>query len=433
MNSLDLLSEIVIQTLREFSMEKRTLNAGNLREALSEKRELSSLLSPSENGDSDGRQVAVQPPKNKPKRISLDPTSPAEKSISTNLPLIRDALSGILAALGPIAKEEHARRQTSLEEGIEGSEALEDLAEQGENLAVLAKLLVGHAVEQIDYANDFLEDLSKDLSGMENNLVSCQTHNRETFARNDEFQNSILTHTREMNQAVDSTTGIEDTRSFISSKISMIGKAIEAKRLEDEVRLREADSRIAELQNSVRTYNEEVLQVRERASALEKEVLLDPLTNIHNRRAYDLEIRDCLRRFHRDGQPFSLIMADVDRFKGINDKYGHSAGDKCLQEIAKLVKLSLRKTDFFARYGGEEFVAILRGTAAEDAQKIAEKIRGRVEKARFLYHNEKMPITISLGVTQVQPTDRDSETSFIRVDNAMYLAKKDGRNRVCLI
>jgi diguanylate cyclase (GGDEF)-like protein len=200
----------------------------------------------------------------------------------------------------------------------------------------------------------------------------------------------------------------------------------------DESRLEQADIKIAELQECVRLYNEEIIQMRERANNLEKEVMLDALMQIHNRRAFDLQMREELRRYRHDGQIFSLLLMDVDNFKRINDLYGHSAGDKCLQGIAKLIRSTLRNTDFLARYGGEELVAILKGTGIKAAQLVAEKVRSRIEKARFTYQETVIPLTISIGVTEVIPTDLISDNPLDRADKAMYQSKKDGRNRSCL-
>lgn len=124
---------------------------------------------------------------------------------------------------------------------------------------------------------------------------------------------------------------------------------------------------------------------------------------------------------------------DVDNFKRVNDTYGHKAGDKCLKELAKLIKSSLRQSDFLARYGGEELIAILHKCDSASARNVAEKIRRRIEPTRFSYRDETIPVTISLGVTEVIPSDTEPETPFIRVDEAMYQAIKDGRNRVCVI
>ena len=162
-------------------------------------------------------------------------------------------------------------------------------------------------------------------------------------------------------------------------------------------------------------------------------MLLDGLTEIHNRRAYELRIREELRRYHRDGQGFSLVLIDVDHFKNINDLYGHQAGDNCLRGIAGRIKSAVRTTDFLARYGGEEFIVILAGSSGDNARRISEKIREVIEKTKFIYRDEEIPVTISLGVTVAEPSDGDPEALFVRVDDAMYRAKKEGRNRVCAI
>ena len=142
---------------------------------------------------------------------------------------------------------------------------------------------------------------------------------------------------------------------------------------------------------------------------------------------------ESIRDYHRTGQFFSLILIDVDHFKDVNDRLGHRAGDKCLQELAKLVGSCVRKTDFLARYGGEELMVILPGSLAEDARKVAEKIRARIDKTRFDYQNEVIRLTVSLGVTQIQPTDTDPEKPFLRVDKAMYNSKREGRNKVSVV
>jgi diguanylate cyclase len=162
-------------------------------------------------------------------------------------------------------------------------------------------------------------------------------------------------------------------------------------------------------------------------------MMLDELTGINNRRAYDLQIRQNLRRYQKDGATFSLILMDIDHFKKVNDEYGHRAGDKCLVETAKLIKNSLRKKDFLARYGGEEIIALLHGSNADDAQIVAEKIRLRIEKTRFSFKDRVIPMTVSLGVTEVLPGDTDPEIPFIRADTALYCAKNEGRNKVKVI
>jgi diguanylate cyclase (GGDEF)-like protein len=418
---LQLLSEIIIETLKKFSMEKRPLTVDSLQGALSTQEELLSLL--------EQPPLLPAPSSKTPARVSLKCALPTSNELFFKQ--MQFMFVKFLEMVEPIAKEENHKRLATLKNSVCECRSAEALASLGNELVDAVDPIVCRAIEQIGHSNDFLSELSENLGTIEKELFSYQTHNRETYLLHDRFCDNLLSHTEDLNDAVCSLNPVNGTRQFIASRLNTIGKALELKKKEDEDRLKEADSKIAELQNSVRTYNDEIIQVTERANALEKEMLLDPLTKIHNRRAYDLKIRECLRSYHRSSQHFSLVLIDVDHFKKVNDRYGHHAGDKCLMEISKLVAASLRKTDFLARYGGEELVAILPGSTGEDAAAVAEKLRSRISKARFYYHEEVIQITISLGVTSVQPGDTDPELIFVRVDEAMYMAKNEGRNMVC--
>ena len=123
-------------------------------------------------------------------------------------------------------------------------------------------------------------------------------------------------------------------------------------------------------------------------------------------------------------------MFDVDLFKRINDQYGHAMGDLCLKEVVNRVRTVIRESDFLARYGGEEFIVLLPETGGEAALEAAEKIRRVVEKTEFIHRSRKIRITISVGVTEVDPSDEDHMPLFRRMDEAMYEAKQTGRNKV---
>lgn len=158
---------------------------------------------------------------------------------------------------------------------------------------------------------------------------------------------------------------------------------------------------------------------------LEYESSHDPLTRLYNRRSYENAIESELARSQRYYSPLSLIMFDIDRFKNINDKYGHNTGDKVLIDLARLVKTSIRETDSVFRVGGEEFAIISPETTAETAFKLAEKVRNRVENYPFEAHEK---ITISLGIAEFYK-DITKEDLYNHADHALYLAKNGGRNR----
>jgi len=162
----------------------------------------------------------------------------------------------------------------------------------------------------------------------------------------------------------------------------------------------------------------------------------DHLTGLPNRRTYDKQIALEISRALRTSRPLSLAVLDIDKFKKVNDGYGHLAGDQVLRDLAELAKRSKRKTDFFARYGGEEFVFIFTETSLhgekgkeDGAFHAAERFRNLAEKT--LKVNDE-PITISVGVTEWKK-DNSPKKLFDRADQAMLQAKKAGRNRVIAV
>jgi len=156
----------------------------------------------------------------------------------------------------------------------------------------------------------------------------------------------------------------------------------------------------------------------------------DPLTQTHNRAAFNDTLQREILRANRCEQPLSLIFADIDHFKAINDEHGHECGDRALAFVARKIKESVRGSDVVFRYGGEEFVILLADTTPDKAVIIAERIRASLENHTLAYDMSALNITLSLGVSALQTTD--SANDFIkRADAAMYEAKQQGRNRVC--
>ena len=172
---------------------------------------------------------------------------------------------------------------------------------------------------------------------------------------------------------------------------------------------------------------------REQNILVEKDIYkelseIDALTQVYNRRAMDAKLTELLNLAKRYNRPLSLIMFDIDRFKNINDTFGHETGDLILKELAAAAKENLRTTDFFARYGGEEFMVIAPETSLKTAKELAERLRLKIHEHDFKIG---INVTISLGVTSL--TAEDSEQSIInRADSALYKAKEGGRNLVCI-
>lgn len=177
------------------------------------------------------------------------------------------------------------------------------------------------------------------------------------------------------------------------------------------------------------------IQLKAKTDLLEKLASLDGLTEIPNRRAFDAALERQLNQARRTGSSLSLLLLDVDNFKLYNDHYGHPVGDDCLKQVAAaLVKHTHRAEDLVARMGGEEFAVLLPNTDNEGATMRAEKYRQVIE-ALMIHHaaNSPLPfITVSGGVCTITNSASDHSKDLLQAaDDALYRAKKQGRNRVC--
>jgi diguanylate cyclase (GGDEF)-like protein len=190
------------------------------------------------------------------------------------------------------------------------------------------------------------------------------------------------------------------------------------------------------LEASVKERTEELRHTNERLKAanlkLERISMIDGLTSIENRRAFDIEFHKAWKKSLQEQRPLALIMIDIDNFKNFNDTYGHLSGDQTLIRIAEVIKdAAKRPSDLAARFGGEEFVVMFMNTSAEEAALVAEEIRTRIQELRFENGEITSVITVSLGVASVVPDNEMKPDELISAaDRALYKAKDDGRNKV---
>jgi len=172
-----------------------------------------------------------------------------------------------------------------------------------------------------------------------------------------------------------------------------------------------------------------------RVTLLEKENITDSLTGLYNRRYLDRRLEEEFARAKRYSLPFSILMVDIDHFKKINDNYGHQAGDLVLSYLGKLILDAIRTSDIAARYGGEELLVIAPNTRTLPAGELAERLRQHIESHELVLTSEAtkrqaIHITVSIGVATYGPR-MDSFRKLVQdADEALYLAKQEGRNRV---
>ncbi len=177
-------------------------------------------------------------------------------------------------------------------------------------------------------------------------------------------------------------------------------------------------------------WKQRVALLRRAKEDLERQATTDPLTGLFNRRFFQRALETEVARSNRTEAPFSLMLIDVDRFKAINDTYGHPIGDVVLKAIAQALQDSIRRSDTACRFGGEEFALIMPGASDENIYRVAERIRKKITRLALPQLPENHPLTVSIGIRRVPRGDlSDAQQIVSEADEALYAAKRNGRNR----
>jgi diguanylate cyclase len=277
------------------------------------------------------------------------------------------------------------------------------------------ELLLGQMVGQLDSLTQYVEGNARD-----------ESHRSDS---NNELNLQITGEMRLLDESVMTSSDITSIRGQLRQRLDSIGRHLQAFKGREAERAQQVRDRTEQMRGRMDELESEARKLQSRLTDEKRLSLLDPLTQVPNRSAYEQRIVEELERWKRFAQPTCLLVWDVDRFKNINDTYGHRAGDKVLAIVAGCLAKSIRSTDFVARYGGEEFVMVLPGTTLEDGLRLANQIRQAVTELGVHCRGVPVTVTISCGITVLAAGDV-TEDAFDRADKAMYRAKQDGRNCV---
>ncbi len=255
---------------------------------------------------------------------------------------------------------------------------------------------------------------------------------REKQDPNQEMLQGFLDETNDILENVKDT--VEEFVQVTKVHVKEVKSSLSSMDQKDESKVFQDD--IASLRKKNRALEEKAKQtekkVKEQAKIIDElraKVRVDGLTGLLNRHALENDLKKELSKVKRYNYPLSIIMCDIDHFKQINDTYGHAIGDKVLKSLSMVWQKSVRETDSVYRYGGEEFMILTPHTPAEDCFKLAERLRKKISTYKFVVEppDKYITITVSLGVTQARPGE-DVYDVVTRVDKALYMAKKAGRN-----
>ncbi|KAA0874685.1 GGDEF domain-containing protein [Nitrincola tapanii] len=362
------------------------------------------------------------------------PTASALSLTQSSLPSDQEVLAARLAEqllkcleCLSVPTEQGARVQRLIQR-LETAPSFADLEECAQELAELARLSGGGAQQEIQ---EYLIGLNEQLAHLQSFLASAESIEATHRQRNNLLDQTVRVDVQRIHHSVRHSESLDELKRDVKAQLVSIVKTMNERKQAEDQRYEALKKEHQTLHLRMSEMEQESAEFRKQAEAAHKQSHIDPLTHLANRFAYNVELAKEYERFQRYGTVFSLLIADIDFFKRINDNYGHLAGDKVLRLIARVLKTHLRQADFVARFGGEEFVILMPSTEAQAASRAAEKLRQAVAQSPFNFQGQPVQITLSLGVAQIQAQE-SPEALFERADRALYAAKHSGRNRICM-
>lgn len=313
---------------------------------------------------------------------------------------------------------------------LNNAEDANDISEIRESVFRLIFIYISDTSVERQKINTFVQEVVGKILEIESKLASTYQHTDSMLLATEEFEIELNAQIGGIKQSADMASSLEKLKVQVTRHLETIEKALNKKQAKDKAFKDFAEKNRHSFKSGFVRLKQELDEATRHSEELEKKLNLDQLTGAFNRRAYDKRIKDEMARFLRYGSHFSLMVIDADKFKLINDNYGHAIGDRCLKEIIRRTLPLLRQNDMLARYGGEEFVVIMPETNADGAKVAGEKIRKTIEKIEFIYKKKKVQVTVSIGISQTQDGDKTHRQVFERADVAVYRAKENGRNQV---
>ncbi|MNZ47818.1 Response regulator PleD [compost metagenome] len=323
----------------------------------------------------------------------------------------------------PIAQQAQA---DALRSRIQDSLNWYELVPVLDELAVLVLSLSDGSQREFE---GYLKRLNERLSAFLGSLEEMHQGHTDSAAGARNLDEHLREQVSDLQDSVLQATDLEALKLGVEGRLEGLLDTLERFRRERENREQEVAERLQELMARVSSMEEEAREFQASIEDQRVKALTDPLTGLPNRAALDERLELEVERWRRYSGDLLLAVLDVDHFKRINDEFGHLAGDKVLKIIAAELARRLRRTDFIARYGGEEFVMLLPSTSLENGQQLLEVLRNAIADCPFHFRGKRLAITCSAGLAQFNPGDR-SETVFERADQALYRAKRSGRNRL---
>ncbi|MCP4187992.1 MAG: GGDEF domain-containing protein [Gammaproteobacteria bacterium] len=280
--------------------------------------------------------------------------------------------------------------------------------------------------EKYDLEN-FIVKVTQQLGKISDVIAADQKDQRSDQEDRHSLQQMMLDSMKSIGDDFDNASEIGQLKNVVVKSLQQIQNGIEGFVTRANQRHESIDERNSHLVAQITAMDQKTRTLKKRLDENREKLLFDTLTGAGSRLSYDETLEQEMARWQRYGEGFSYAILDIDHFKRINDKYGHSAGDKALKIVVKMMMSQIRKSDAIFRIGGEEFVLLLPNTSLDKADSLVNKLRETIASSSIHCKQERVALTLSAGITE--PRDDDVVKSlYERADKALYRAKSSGRN-----
>jgi len=353
-------------------------------------------------------------------------TAPHEPALHQTTDSVREVLMRLLECLS--LPEELVDRVQDIRTGIEAIREGESWDGVLEQIADLIQVIRTRTLQEKQGIEEFLVQLGERFQQVNRQLQGSEKYFDDVHQAGEQLDSDVKAGISVIGESVRDATDFSQLKLDVQTHVDAVLVHLATHREAESERYEEAKVQIASMSGRLRDLEDETAELRSRIKQERNQAMVDPLTGIPNRLAYEERLEQEVARWKRFATPLVLVMWDVDLFKKINDSFGHRAGDKVLRTIARTLEDGIRETDFMARYGGEEFVQLMTGSSLEECLPVAEKLREAIKNTGFHFRDQSVTITASCGLAEFR--DGDSvEQWFERADKALYKAKQEGRNR----
>lgn len=290
-------------------------------------------------------------------------------------------------------------------------------------------VIVADFKDEQNSAKHFLTNLSAALTTVQSAVKSTILAQQSSQKTNEKINKKLEGQLVDMTTSVEKALSLNQVKEDINEKLQFIASTLEQKSKFERQNNQQLSEKLNEMSSKVEHLERQSKVFEEKLAEQQSKSMQDALTKLANRAAFDDYFAKSMVRFHHKPFQLALVVLDIDDFKQINDTYGHTAGDKTLQVIANTIKKSVSKDVFVGRYGGEEFVLIYSQVDEQPLTAELDSLNKYIARLPFKFKNNKVSITLSIGATHVQADD-NIHIAFERADQAMYQAKKQGKNQV---